>query len=132
VLAGATVSRLSAGLDVEDYAAVLLRGGGATCLVETGYLLPAATAVFDLHYSIRTERHYFIVRDPTTLEIVNHARQIRVVAMPTVNVPLYPAFVADTLRRVSRGDPPVADLHDMAAAMQLVEQAYRVNDSAGL
>lgn len=132
VLAGATVSRLSAGLEVEDHAAVLLRAGPATCLVETGYLLPAATAVFDLHYSVRTERHYFIARDPETLEIVDRARQRRIVRVPTVNVPLYPAFVADTLRRVARGEPPIAGLEEMAAAMQLVEAAYQASTRAGM
>ncbi|HEY6434228.1 MAG TPA: Gfo/Idh/MocA family oxidoreductase [Acetobacteraceae bacterium] len=127
VLAGATISNLNTDCGVEDHAAVLLRAGAATCLVETGYLLPAATAVFDLHYSIRTERHYFIVRDAETLEVVDRARQRQLVHVPTVNVPLYPAFVADTLRRVSRGDPPVAGLNDMAVAMQLVEAAYRAS-----
>ncbi len=30
----------------------------------------------------------------------------------------------DTLRRVARGEQPIADLTDMAAAMDLVEAAY--------
>ena len=48
---GAMISNRNAGLDIEDHAVVLLRGGGASCMVETGYLYPAPNSVFDLHYS---------------------------------------------------------------------------------
>ena len=58
--------------DIEDHAVVLMRGGGATCMVETGYLYPAPNSVFDLHYSIRTEGHYFAARDNQTLEILDN------------------------------------------------------------
>ncbi len=101
---------------------MLLRGGGATCVVETGYLYPAPHSVFDLHYSIRTERHYFAVRDAKTLKIVDASRRPRVLAMPTINAPLYPGFVADTLRRIEHNEKPVTDLTDMAAVMELVER----------
>ncbi len=53
-VAGAAMSNNFSGLDIEDHAMVLMRGGGATCSVETGYLYPAPNSVFDLHYSIRT------------------------------------------------------------------------------
>ncbi len=56
---------------------MLMRGGGATCMVETGYLYPAPNSVFDLHYSIRTEGHYFAARDNQTLEILDNDRQAR-------------------------------------------------------
>jgi predicted dehydrogenase len=121
---GATLSNANAGLSVEDYAAVTLRAGRATCLVETGYLYPAPHSVFDLHYSIRTSGHYFSARDPERLEIRDNARASRMRDMVLINAPLYPRFVADTLRRLGRGEPPVADLHDMAEVMQLVAAAY--------
>ena len=44
--------------------------------------------------------------------------------MPMTNSPFYPTFVQDTLHRVGRGEAPIADLADMAAAMALVEAAY--------
>jgi hypothetical protein len=69
-------------LDIEDHAVVLMRGGGATCMVETGYLYPAPNSVFDLHYSIRTEGHYFAARDNQTLEILDNSRKRDVRSMP--------------------------------------------------
>ena len=44
--------------------------------------------------------------------------------MPLTNSLFYPKFVEDTLHRVVHGEPPIADLADMAAAMDLVEAAY--------
>jgi len=52
---GAMMSNRNAHLTIEDHAVVLMQGGGASCMVETGYLYPAPNSVFDLHYSIRAE-----------------------------------------------------------------------------
>ena len=90
------------------------------CSVETGYLYPAPNSVFDLHYSIRTEGHYFAARDNQTLEILDNSRRREVRSMPLTNSFFYPTFVEDTLRRVAHGEAPIADLADMAAAMDLV------------
>jgi predicted dehydrogenase len=121
---GATTSNHFAHLDIEDHAMVLMQGDGAMCSVETGYLYPAPNSVFDLHYSIRTPSRYFAARDNQTLEIVDNSRRREVRSMPLTNSFFYPTFVEDTLRRLSRGDKPIADLADMAAAMDLVEGAY--------
>jgi predicted dehydrogenase len=121
---GATMSNHFARLDIEDHAVVLMRGGGATCMVETGYLYPAPNSVFDLHYSIRTEGHYFAARDNQSLEILDNGRRREVRGMPLTNSFFYPTFVRDTLRRFAAGEPPIADLADMAEAMALVEAAY--------
>src|SRR6185312_7633458 len=120
----ALMSNRAAKLNIEDHAVVLMQGGGATCMVETGYLYPAPNSVFDMHYSIRTERHYFAARDNHTLEIVTDDRQRETREMPLTNVFFYSEFVRDTLRRVRAGEPPIADLDDMAAAMDLVQAAY--------
>ncbi len=124
---GALMSNHAAGLNIEDHAVVLMQGGGATCMVETGYLYPAPNSVFDMHYSIRTERHYFAARDNSTLEIVTNDRTRTTRAMKLTNVFFYPEFVRDTLRRVRDGRPPIADLADNAAAVALVEAAYGVS-----
>jgi predicted dehydrogenase len=121
---GAAMSNHLANLDIEDHAVVLLRGGDATCMVETGYLYPAPNSVFDLHYSIRPDGHYFAARDNQTLEILDDNRRREVRSMPLTNSFFYPTFVADTLRRLARGERPIADLADMAEAMDLVEAAY--------
>jgi len=123
---GAAISNHTAHLTIEDHAVVLMRGGDATCTVETGYLYPAPNSVFDMHYSIRTEGHYFAARDDSTLEIVDNARARTTRAMKLTNVHFYPAFVRDTLRRLRDGRPPIADLDDMAAAMDLVQAAYAI------
>jgi predicted dehydrogenase len=123
---GAAISNRAAGLTIEDHAVVLMQGGGATSMVETGYLYPAPNSVFDMHYSIRTERHYFAARDDSTLEIVTDDRQHATRAMKLTNVYFYPTFVRDTLRRLQHGEKPIADLSDNAAAVDLVQAAYAI------
>ena len=93
-------------------------------MVETGYLYPAPNSVFDLHYSIRTEKHYFAARDDSSIEIVTNDRSRSVKPMKLTNVHFYPIFVRDTLARLQDGRPPIADLSDNAAAVALVEAAY--------
>ena len=124
---GAMMSNRAAGLTIEDHAVMLMQGGGASCMVETGYLYPAPNSVFDMHYSIRTEKHYFSARDNGTLEIVTDDRQRSTRDMKLTNVFFYPQFVHDTLRRVQAGKPPVADLADNAAAVGLIEAAYAMS-----
>ena len=123
----AMMSNRNAHLNIEDHAVVLMQGGGASCMVETGYLYPAPNSVFDLHYSIRTNRHYFAARDDSTLEIVTNDRQRSTRAMKLTNVHFYPTFVRDTLRRLKDGRKPIADLTDNAAAVALVEAAYALS-----
>lgn len=124
---GSMMSNRSAGLTIEDHAIMLMQGGDASCMVETGYLYPAPNSVFDMHYSIRTEEHYFAARDNSTLEIVTNDRSRTTREMKLTNVFFYPEFVRDTLRRVQEGRPPIADLSDNAAAVSLIEAAYRMS-----
>ena len=121
---GAMMSNRAAHLTIEDHAIMLMQGGGASCMIETGYLYPAPNSVFDLHYSIRTEKHYFAARDNAVLEIVTDDRQRSTREMKLTNVFFYPEFVRDTLRRVRDGRPPIANLTDNAAAVALIEAAY--------
>lgn len=106
---------------------MLMRSEDASCMVETGYLYPAPNSVYDMHYSIRTEKHYFAARDNSTLEIVTDDRQRSTREMKLTNVFFYPQFVRDTLRRVCEGQPPIADLSDNAAAVALIEAAYTMS-----
>ena len=127
---GSMMSNRAAGLTIEDHAIMLMRGGGASCMVETGYLYPAPNSVFDMHYSIRTEKHYFAARDNSLLEIVTDDRQRSTREMKLTNVFFYPEFVRDTLRRLREGRPPIADLADNAAAVGLIEAAYEMSPIA--
>ena len=124
---GAAMSNALAGLDVEDHGLVLLRAGAAACSIETGYVYPAPPSVFDMHFSIRTARHYFVAPDSRTFEIVDDAQRRETRAIPTTNVECYPVFVRDVVRRAERGEPPIADLGDMAATMILVDAAYAMS-----
>jgi predicted dehydrogenase len=128
---GAMMSNRAAGLSIEDHAVMLMQGGGASCMVETGYLYPAPNSVFDMHYSIRTDTHYFAARDNSTLEIVTNDRQRTVRAMKLTNAFFYTEFTHDTLRRVRDGRPPIADLADNAAAVALIEAAYAMSPLGG-
>ncbi len=127
---GAMMSNRAEGLTIEDHAVMLMQGGGASCMVETGYLYPAPNSVFDMHYSIRTEGHYFSAHDDGMLEIVTNDRQRSTRAMKLTNVYFYPAFVRDTLARVRDGRRPIADLADNAAAVTLIEKAYALSPLA--
>jgi len=120
----AIISTVTGTHSVEDYALVGLRGGTVPCVVETGYLYPAPTGVFDLHFSLRTEKYYFVVTDAHKLEIVDDQQKRAVFHLPTTNVPYYPLFVRSVLARFAAGTPPSASLDDMAATMKLVEAAY--------
>ena len=124
---GAMMSNRAAKLSIEDHAVMLMRGGGASCMIETGYLYPAPNSVFDMHYSIRTEKHYFAARDNSTLEIVTNDRQRTTREMKLTNAFFYPEFVRDTLQRVRDGRPPIADLADNAASVALIEAAYAMS-----
>src|SRR5262245_25928306 len=128
---GSMMSNRAAGLTIEDHAIMLMQGGGASCMVETGYLYPAPNSVFDMHYSIRTEKHYFAARDNSLLEIVTNDRQRTTREMKLTNVFFYPEFVRDTLLRFKEGRLPIADLSDNAAAVALIEQAYRMSPLQG-
>ncbi|MSP00035.1 MAG: Gfo/Idh/MocA family oxidoreductase [Acetobacteraceae bacterium] len=124
---GAMMSNRANGLTIEDHGVMLMQGGGASCMVESGYLYPAPNSVFDMHYSIRTEKHYFAARDNGVLEIVTNDRKRTTREMKLTNVFFYPEFVRDTLRRVRDGRPPIADLSDNAAAVALIEAAYAMS-----
>ena len=128
---GAMMSNRTAGLSIEDHAIMLMQGGGASCMVETGYLYPAPNSVFDMHYSIRTDGHYFTAHDNSTLEIVTNDRQRTTRAMKLTNAFFYTEFTHDTLRRVRDGRPPIADLADNAAAVALIEAAYAMSPLGG-
>lgn len=122
----AAFSNNMTGLDTEDHGVVVLRAGKATCVIETGYFFPAPVDTFDMRFSIRTPKHHFIAPDKDSLQIVHNDRRMETRRMPTTNVPYYADFLRDTLFRLFTGAPPIADLSDMQAAMELIDTAYRM------
>jgi predicted dehydrogenase len=123
-------SELSNGLDglaVEDHAAVVLRAPGATSVIQTGYIYPAPHKTFDLHFSIRTPRRHLAAWDETGFHVITDGGAPVFHPTPVSNVEYYPVFVRDVLRRVREGEPPLADLDDMAATAALLAAVYSLN-----
>jgi predicted dehydrogenase len=121
----ALMSNVSWGEPVEDYSAITLRSERAVGVVETGYGFPGELGTFDLLFSLRTAGAYVVVRSDDVVEITDQRTfQVEVMRTPTGNFRWYPAFVAETLDRVERGLPPVADLDDLLAAMRVIDAAY--------
>ena len=80
-----------------------------------------------MHLSFRTEKHYFVSRDEHSFEIFDDSKNHEIHKIPTGNVPLYPKFVRESLRRVQHSERPIADLGDMAAVMEMVDAAYTLS-----
>jgi predicted dehydrogenase len=113
---------------IEDYSCVTLAGGAARCVIETGYLYPAPTSTFDMHYAIRTPKRYIVAHDPETIEIVEtNGRRERRKSL-TTNVPHYATFMSDTIARLRADQPPLASLSEMVPVMRLVDAAYANHD----
>ncbi len=127
-VAAAMMSNAAWGCGIEDYSAVVLSARRGLCTVETGYLFPAPTSTFDLHYAIRSKRNYCVVHDAQTLEVFDNDGRSSVRQVSCTNVPHYRDFVHDVLARVRAGHAPLASLADMLPLMELVEQAYTVCD----
>jgi hypothetical protein len=110
---------------IEDYSCVTLARGPDRCVIETGYLFPAPTSTFDMHYAIRSPTRYIVAHDPETIEIVETGGRREHRRMLTTNVPHYRTFVCDALARVRAGKPPLVSLADYIPVARLVDAAYR-------
>jgi predicted dehydrogenase len=120
----AVMSNAAWGHGVEDYGLVVLERGADLCVIETGYLYPAPTSRFDMHYGVRTPDEYLVVHDPETVELVRNSGERQMIASHTTNVAHYRTFMRDVLDRVRNLRPPLAKLSDMVPIMRLVDDAY--------
>ena len=121
----ALMSNVSWGEAIEDYSAIALRSESAAGMVETGYGFPGELGRFDMLFSVRTSRSYVVVRSDDVVEITNaQTFDTEVLHTPTGNFRWYPKFVAESLERFRRDQPPVADLDDLLAAMRVIDAAY--------
>ncbi|MCO5065264.1 MAG: hypothetical protein M9924_12745 [Rhizobiaceae bacterium] len=120
----ATMANTAWNFPVEDYSLVTLERDGALCVIETGYLYPAPTSSFDMHYAFRSPHHYTIAHDPGTVESLENDGASRTWESVTTNVPHYRTFVFDVLERARTGAKPLASLSDMIPVMGLIEDAY--------
>jgi predicted dehydrogenase len=120
----ATMSNAAWGHPVEDYSVVTLQRDADICVVETGYLYPAPTSSFDMHYVVRSPTQYLVAHDPETVEVVRNSGEREMIRCLTTNVPHYRTFVFDVLDRVRKGRPPLARIADMVPIMRLIDDAY--------
>ena len=120
----ATMSNAAWRHRIEDYGLVVLERGSDLCVIETGYLCPAPTSTFDMHYAVRTPNEYLVAHDPETVELVRNSGERQMIASHTTNVAHYRTFMRDVLDRVRTSRPPLAKLSDMVPIMRLVDDAY--------
>jgi predicted dehydrogenase len=120
----ATMSNAAWGHPIEDYGVVVLERGADLCVIETGYLYPAPTSAFDMHYAVRTPDDYLVAHDPETVELLRNSGERQMIASHTTNVAHYRTFMRDVLDRVRSERPPLAKLSDMVPIMRLVDDAY--------
>jgi predicted dehydrogenase len=120
----ATMSNAAFGFPVEDYSVVTLGRGRDLCVVETGYLYPAPTSTFDMHFALRSPARYIVAHGPETVEIVDASGKREMRKLLTTNVPHYRTFVFDVLERMRSGAAPLASLSDMVPVMRIVDDAY--------
>lgn len=118
--------------NVEDYVSLMLKSGGQVGAVESGYLYPAPGGIFDMHFSVRTEKHYFTATGPGRIEVSDLKGNRRELQGSTTNMPIYPEFVEDVIKRVRDGAPPVANLDDMANVMRIVDGAYAMGGKGAM
>ena len=123
-LRDATMSNAAWRHGVEDYGLVVLERGADRCVIETGYLYPAPTSTFDMHYAVRTPHEYLVAHDPETVELVRNSGERQMIKSHSTNVAHYRTFMRDVLDRVRAGHPPLARLADMVPIMHLVDDAY--------
>ncbi len=123
-VSAATMANTAWGERIEDYSCITFERDGALGVVETGYLYPAPTSSFDMHYAVRSPSRYIIAHDPNTVEALDNDGQSKTWNSVTTNVPHYRTYVFDVIERVKTGRPPLANLADMVPIMGLVEEAY--------
>ncbi len=110
---------------VEDYSlAVLQSQSGVFGSVESGYCY-AGMSGGDQEWRLITSNAYLTQRaDTLTVKTLDDDR---VETLPAISADeAYHLFIADSLRRLRRGDPPIAGLRDGLEVLALVDEIYRV------
>jgi len=123
-IVSSVVSNAAHGLEVEDYASVVMRTpSGLVFHNEVGYTYPRLDGNDD-ERKLATGTT-LLRAAPSGLRITDAGRD-EVVPPPEGYVSEWAAFVADCLGRVSRGEPPPDTPRDTARAVALVFEAYRI------
>jgi predicted dehydrogenase len=123
-IVSSVVSSAAQGLEVEDYASVVMRTpSGAVFHNEVSYTYPRLDGADD-ERKLATAKT-LLRATPDGLRITD-AKRDGLVPPPAGYVSEWEAFVADCLARLSRGEPPPNTPRDTARAVALVFEAYRM------
>lgn len=129
----AQVSNKMYGETVEDYALVVTKmASGAIATVETGYTFPNSSddkREFSLTYS---SKDVYVQTTENGLKAFPRQEIAREAIMGDVELDTdfyYNTYVTETLDRFSRQEEPIANMDDMYRVMDIVQQAYRCNET---
>jgi predicted dehydrogenase len=122
------VSNAAHGLEVEDYACVVMRTpSGALFHNEVSYTYPRLDGDDDEH-KLATAKT-LLRATPGGLRVTDAERD-EVLPSPAGYVAEWEAFIADCLGRLRRGEPPPNTPRDTARAVALVFEAYRIAEAS--
>ncbi len=121
-VAGAVLSNHAHGEDVEDHAAALLTlPEGPTIMIEAGYTFASMAPGGDCEWRIAASNATLVDRgDTATVTTLDDATTRPLTLLPAAT--RYRAFMADTLRRLHDGRPPLVGFTESIAAMTLVDR----------
>ncbi len=126
-IVSSVVSNAAHGLEVEDYASVVMRTpSGAVFQNEVSYTYPRLDGADD-ERKLATA-HTLLRATPGGLRVTDAERD-EVVPPQAGHMPEWEAFIADCLARVRRGEPPPNTPRDTARAVALVFEAYRIAEA---
>lgn len=119
----ASISHRIYQLPIEEFGTALLRSeSGATATIEAGYIHPNRTAS-DQQWRAAGRGAYLSEAAGTLVIGTEAGVEQRVV--PTV-ADHYARFAGDTLAKLRRGEPPIANVEDCWRAMHVLDQIYAV------
>jgi predicted dehydrogenase len=127
-IVSSVVSNAAHGLEVEDYAHVVLRTpSGAVFHNEVSYTYPRLDGDDD-ERKLATAKT-LLRAAPDGLRVTEAGRD-EVIPPPAGQIGDWEAFIADCLTRVRRGEPPPNTPRDTARAVALVFEAYRLAEAS--
>ncbi len=132
-LTGEDITQVSArmiqgngGVNVEVFSAItLVTSGGTICTIDTGYTYPGGTQEQrEFSFSLSSNSFYVRSRDDGFLAVPRVGANREVVKFNLNTDVYYADFVRNTLRCVTTGSDPSADLSDMERVMRVIDCAY--------
>jgi predicted dehydrogenase len=119
------VHRDDPSLGVEDHAVALLEAaGGASAVIETGYLFPESPRKREISYYASGTAGFVSVSDDGVATLTDQHGQTTVERVEVDSDPLYALYVSRVLESYSTRFADLPTLDDLHAAMLLVDRVY--------